>query len=103
MKRYPHTATIVWIPTVGTVNSLGVYTQGAASATTLSIYCNIQPMSAEYLAKLGGDKISQAFRVFCPLLSRSVPSGAKLQFMSKEGIIRDLFNYQRHTEMEVIL
>lgn len=100
MKRYPHTATIFWSSTVGTVNSIGVYSV-TSTLQTVGIYCNIQPASASYKARDGGDRIDYKYHVFCPLVSDSVPSGAKLEFQDKSLPIRELFNYQRHTEILV--
>ncbi|MBA7566356.1 hypothetical protein ES695_06390 [Candidatus Atribacteria bacterium 1244-E10-H5-B2] len=99
IKRYPHTATLSYhIP--GTYSTAGIYTEG--STVTTVIACNIQPNSTRYIIGESGDMIGYSWFVSSPIFSGagSVPKAAKLTFFSKEHIILQLFEYQKHIEMK---
>ena len=103
IKRYPHTATLVYT-TTGTYSTTGVYTPG--TNTTVHIICTIQPnyYGNRYIVGKSGDRIGYAYHeytVFCPLLSgiNAVTDGACLRFHDRDHVILHLFNYQKHTEI----
>lgn len=99
IKRYPHTATISYY-TPGTYNTTGIYTEG--TLVTIGIVCNIQPNSTKYIIGESGDMIGYNWAVFSQIFdgAGSVPDDAKLTFFSKEHIILQLFEYQKHIEMK---
>ena len=99
IERYPHTATLSYF-TPGTYNTLGIYTEG--TLITIGIVCNAQPNSTKYIIGESGDMIGYNWAVFSPIFAGagSVPKAAKLTFFSKEHIILQLFEYQKHIEMK---
>jgi hypothetical protein len=99
IKRYPHTATLSYY-TPGTYNTVGEYTNG--TLVTIGITCNAQPNSTKYILGVSGDKIGYSWDIFSQNFAGAgnVPDGAKLEFFSKEHIILQLFEYQKHTEIK---
>ncbi len=99
IKRYPHTATLCYV-LPGTYNTIGVYTPG--TSVTIGITCNIQPNTTKYILGASGDKIGYSWDILSQIFAgaSSVPDGAKLEFFSKDHIILQLFEYQKHTEMK---
>jgi len=100
IKRYPHTATLSY-STPGTYNSIGIYEEG--TLITIGIACNIQPNSTKYIIGESGDMIGYNWFVSSPIFAGAgdVPKAAKLTFFSKEHIILQLFEYQKHIEIKV--
>ena len=98
IQRYPHTATLSY-HTPGTY-SIGIYTPG--TLVTIGIVCNAQPNSTKYIIGESGDMIGYNWFVSSPIFAGagSVPKSAKLTFFSKEHIILQLFEYQKHLEMK---
>ena len=98
MKRYPHTATISYYKP-GTY-SIGIYTLG--SLVSIGIVCNAQPNSTKYIIGESGNMIGYNWFISSPIFSGagSIPKAAKLTFFSKEHIILQLFEYQKHTEIK---
>ena len=99
IKRYPHTATLSYYG-AGTTNSIGIYTPGIL--VTIGIVCNAQPNSTKYIIGESGNMIGYNWFISSPLFAgaESVPDGAKLNFFSKEHIILQLFEFQKHIEMK---
>ena len=99
IKRYPHTATLSYY-TPGTYNTVGEYTEG--TLVTIGIVCNAQPNSTKYIIGESGDMIGYNWFVSSPVFAGagSVPKAVKLTFFSKEHIILQLFEYQKHIEMK---
>jgi hypothetical protein len=99
IKRYPHTATLSYY-TPGTYNTVGEYTEG--TLITIGIVCNAQPNSTKYIIGESGNMIGYNWFVSSPIFTGagSVPKAAKLTFFSKEHIILQLFEYQKHIEMK---
>ena len=99
VERYPHTATISYY-TPGTYNTIGIYTEG--TLVTIGIVCNIQPNSTKYIIGESGDMIGYNWTIFSQIFAGagSVPDNAKLTFFSKEHIILQLFEFQKHIEMK---
>ena len=99
IKRYPHTATLRYF-TPGTYNTFGIYTEG--TLVTIGIVCNAQPNSTKYIIGESGNMIGYNWFVSSPVFAgaKDVPDDAKLTFFSKEHIILQLFEYQKHIEMK---
>ena len=99
IKRYPHTATLSYY-TPGTYNTVGEYTEG--TLITIGIVCNAQPNSTKYIIGESGNMIGYNWFVSSPIFAGAgdVPKAAKLTFFSKEHIILQLFEYQKHIEMK---
>lgn len=99
IKRYPHTATISYY-TPGTYSTAGIYTVGALES--IGIVCNIQPNSTKYIIGESGNMIGYSWFISSPIFAGAgdVPKAAKLTFFSKEHIILQLFEYQKHIEMK---
>jgi len=99
IKRYPHTATLSYY-TPGTYSTAGIYTEG--TLVTIGIVCNAQPNSTKYIIGESGNMIGYNWFVSSPIFASagSVPKAAKLTFFSKEHIILQLFEYQKHIEMK---
>lgn len=96
-KRYPHSAVISYTKP-GTYTTLGVYTPG--TITTLAIVCNVQPNSGRYIVSPNGDRIDYENTVFTPLVTATIPDNATLTFNSRTRVIKQLNNYQTHTEIK---
>jgi len=102
MKMYPHTATISYY-NAGTTSSLGVYTPG--TLVTVGIVCNIQPNAVRYIVGASGDRIGYNHHIFFPFSAseddiKNIPDDAKINFNSKDHIIKQLFTYQKHIEVK---
>jgi len=99
VKRYPHTATISYYD-LGTTNSIGVWTPGTLN--TIGIVCNIQPNSTKYIVGESGDTIGYNWFIMAPVTTGvgSVPDAAKLTFFSKEHVVLQLFEFQKHMEIK---
>ena len=99
VKKYPHTATISWL-SPGTYNTYGVWSIGTLN--TVTITCDIQPVNGQYVIGEGGAVLNYNWDVFSPLFtgSDSVPDDAKLTFFSKDHILVQIFNYQKHVEIK---
>jgi len=104
IKRYPHTATLSYF-TPGTYSTSGIYTEGTLvtiGIVTIGIVCNAQPNSTKYIIGESGNMIGYNWFVSSPIFAgaKDVPKAAKLTFFSKEHIILQLFEYQKHIEMK---
>ena len=99
IKRYPHTATLSYY-SPGTYNTVGEYTEG--TLVTIGIVCNAQPNSTKYIIGESGDMIGYNWTILSQIFAgaSAVPDSAKLEFFSKEHIILQLFEYQKHIEMK---
>lgn len=96
-KRYPHSAKIEWTGT-GTYTTLGVYAPGTSTSITLT--CNVQPGAGRYNVNEKGDRVAVALTVFSPLVTATIPDGARFTFNSKSYKILALSNFQTHTEIQ---
>lgn len=94
--RYPHTAVLKWT-NPGTLNSIGIFTPGTSN--TLGIVCNIQPNKGRYVIDEKGDKIDYSNDIYAPLITSTIPMGARIAFANLEKVIVQLNNYQTHTEI----
>jgi hypothetical protein len=99
VKKYPHTATISWL-SPGTTNTYGVWTPGTLN--TLCITCDIQPVNGQYVIGEGGAVLNYNWDVFSLSFTGSdnIPDDAKLSFFSKDHILVQIFNYQKHVEIK---
>jgi len=99
VNKYPHTATISWY-SAGTVNTVGVWTPGTLN--TIGIVCDIQPVNRQYMTGAGGAVLNYNWVVFADLFtgSDSVPAKANLTFFSADHIMKQIFNYQKHVEIQ---
>ncbi len=100
VKRYPHTATLSYVAD-GTINSIGIWSMG--TLTSIAIICNIQPSGKEAtFINDAGIVISYSWDISCQPNSgfSSVPDGAKLEFFSKDHVLKQLFEYQTHAELK---
>jgi hypothetical protein len=99
MKRWPHTATLLYaLP--ATVNTLG-YAVASTTGTTV-IHCNIQANSSGLSISESGVEHRYKFDVLCPLITTTINTAAvyKLQFNGKE-FPAERFIMQKHEEFKV--
>jgi len=100
IERYPHTAILSYY-TPGTYSTAGIYTVG--TLVSIGIVCNAQPNSIKYIIGESGNMIGYNWFISSPIFAGAgdVPKAAKLTFFSKEHIILQLFEYQKHIEIKV--
>ena len=96
IKRYPHNAVLKWV-TAGTMTTTGYWSDGTLS--TLGIECDIQPQVNKYVVNEKGDRIKIDYKIFTPLITASIPTGARIEFFSTEMSLLGLFNFQTHSEL----
>jgi len=99
MNRYPHTGTILHYGAM-TYSAVGV--PSAGTLNTLAVHCNVQPNKARQVVGEDGNLIQYDYNVYCPLVTATIadPNAIKFQYGGKTYKGR-LFNYQRHTELQV--
>jgi len=99
VKHYPHTATISWYD-AGTTNSVGVFSPGTLN--TITIDCDIQPVSGRFVLSEGGAVLNYNWHIFADLFTghASVPKTAELDFFSEDHVMVQLFPYQKHVEIK---
>lgn len=101
IKRYPYDAVLSYVG-VGTFSSItGIWSEG--TITTIGFICDIQPTKTQ-LSILSDDGIVIQYKwlIFSEPNTEfsSVPDGANLEFFSKDHLIKQLFEYQNHTEIK---
>jgi len=100
VKRYPHATTLFWLQP-GTMNSVGVMSEGSTVSTVFS--CNYQPEKFQFVRGDDGDSIKVSYTIYAPPLNTVFSASADVKVSFKGSVYKVLkaFQYQKHTEIQI--